>query len=61
MKAVICRKFGKASQLTLTDITTPVPSDKQLLIKVMATTVTAGDCEIRSLRLGFVINLFLRN
>lgn len=60
MIAVICRKFGAAHQLTLADVAKPVPSDKQLLIKVMATTVTAGDCEIRSLRLGLIFNFMLR-
>ncbi|NQZ21080.1 MAG: NAD(P)-dependent alcohol dehydrogenase [Colwellia sp.] len=60
MKAVICRRFGAANKLTLTDVATPVPSDQQLLIKVMATTVTAGDCEIRSLRLGVIFNFMLR-
>jgi len=60
MKAVICRKFGAAHKLILANVTTPVPSDKQLLVKVMATTVTAGDCEIRSLRLGVIFNFMLR-
>jgi NADPH:quinone reductase-like Zn-dependent oxidoreductase len=60
MKAVTCRKFGAAHQLTLADVSTPVPTDKQLLIKIMATSVTAGDCEIRNLKLGVFINTMLR-
>jgi len=60
MKAVICRKFGIASQLTIEDIAIPVPNEKQLLIKITATTVTAGDCEIRSQRLGFFFNSMLK-
>jgi len=60
MKAVICRKFGTADKLTLADVKMPKPSDKEILIKVMATTVTAGDCEIRSLRLGTAFNFMVR-
>jgi len=60
MKAVICRKFGAADKLTLTEVKMPKPNDKEILIKVMATTVTAGDCEIRSLRLGTAFNFMVR-
>ena len=60
MKAVVCTKYGKADVLKLENIAKPVPKDKQVLIKIMATTVTAGDCEIRSLRFNLFIKLILK-
>jgi NADPH:quinone reductase-like Zn-dependent oxidoreductase len=60
MKAVVCTKYGKADVLKLENIAKPAPKDKQVLIKIMATTVTAGDCEIRSLRFNLFIKLILK-
>jgi len=60
MKAVVCKNFGEAQVLSIEDIEQPVAKADQVLIKIHATTVTAGDCEIRSLRLTFVITLMLR-
>jgi len=60
MKAVVCKHFGKAQVLSIEDIEQPVAKADQVLIKIHATTVTAGDCEIRSLRLTFIITLMLR-
>ena len=60
MKAIVCTKYGKADVLKLVDIAKPKPKNKQVLIKIMATTVTAGDCEIRSLRFNLFIKLILK-
>lgn len=60
MKAIVCTKYGKADVLKLDEIAKPKPKNKQVLIKIMATTVTAGDCEIRSLRFNLFIKLILK-
>jgi NADPH:quinone reductase-like Zn-dependent oxidoreductase len=60
MKAIVCKRFGSAEVLKLVDIEQPTPKSDQVLIQIHATTVTAGDCEIRSLRLTFIITFLLR-
>ena len=49
MKAIVCKKFGPPDGLQLEDIEKPVPADNEVLVKVFATTVTAGDVMVRRL------------
>jgi NADPH:quinone reductase-like Zn-dependent oxidoreductase len=51
MKAFVCTKYGSPEVLQLREIEKPVPRDNQVLIKICASTVTMGDCEIRTLTL----------
>jgi NADPH:quinone reductase-like Zn-dependent oxidoreductase len=49
MKAVVHTAYGPPDELELKEVAKPVPEDKQILIKIHATTVTTSDCNIRNL------------
>ncbi len=49
MRAVVYRRYGSPDVLELTELPKPVPTDREVLIKVHATTVSAGDWRARSL------------
>ena len=60
MKAVVWTAYGPPEVLQLRNVETPVPGDNEVLIKIHATTVTKGDCEIRSLDLPVYLALPIR-
>jgi NADPH:quinone reductase-like Zn-dependent oxidoreductase len=48
MKAVVYQQYGPPEVLRLVDLPRPAPRQRQVLVKVHATTVTMGDCRMRS-------------
>lgn len=48
MLAAFCTAYGGPDVVHLREIRTPVPKDKEVLIRVHATTVSSGDCRIRA-------------
>lgn len=50
MKAITYERYGPPEALHLADVSTPVPKDDEVLIRVRAAEATKADCEMRSFR-----------
>jgi NADPH:quinone reductase-like Zn-dependent oxidoreductase len=60
VKAIVWTKYGSPDGLQLKEVEKPTPEDHEVLIRVHATTVTAGDCEMRRLDFPLALRLPMR-
>jgi 2-desacetyl-2-hydroxyethyl bacteriochlorophyllide A dehydrogenase len=60
MKAVVWTQYGSPDVLQLQEVEKPTPKNDEVLIKIYATTVTSGDCEMRGLSGALWYTLLMR-
>jgi NADPH:quinone reductase-like Zn-dependent oxidoreductase len=60
MKAAVCERYGPPEVVQITEVPTPAPADREVLVKALATTVNSGDARLRALRVPRGMSLPVR-
>ena len=60
MKAAVCERYGPPDVVKITEVSTPVPADAEVLVRGFATTVNSGDTRVRALRVPRGLRLAMR-
>lgn len=60
MKAAVWTRYGPPDGLQVKDVEKPVPKDDEVLVKIRATSVTAGDTEMRRLKFPLLLRIPLQ-
>ncbi|MFX1369931.1 MAG: NAD(P)-dependent alcohol dehydrogenase [Promethearchaeota archaeon] len=60
MKAIVWTKYGPPDVLQVQEVAKPQAKDNEVLIRIHATTVTIGDCEMRRLEYPMFMRLVVR-
>jgi NADPH:quinone reductase-like Zn-dependent oxidoreductase len=60
MKAIAWTRYGPPEVLQLREVAKPAPKNNEVLIRIYATTVTAGDCALRALQFPLAFRLPVR-
>lgn len=60
MRAIVNKKYGSPENLKLEEVPKPIPKPNEVLIKIINTTVSAGDCEVRKMKMPILFWLPIR-
>ncbi|WP_098748309.1 NAD(P)-dependent alcohol dehydrogenase [Paenibacillus sp. EZ-K15] len=60
MKAMVCTAYGAPDVLKLQEVVKPIPKDREIRIKIYATTVNSGDCRVRGFRSPLLYRIPMR-
>ncbi len=60
IRAIVWTEYGPPEGLHLQDVPKPTPKAHEILIRIRATAVAAGDCELRALRFGLGMRVLVR-
>ena len=60
MRAAVYHRYGPPAVVRIEDVPTPVPTTNEVLVRVRAATVSAGDARLRSARVPSGFGLLMR-